>query len=196
MGLFFAGYGKNDAFPKYIYIELYTVIGGIAKYRVLERFDESNNSAKIQPLAQNDVILTFCRGISNTFINYIPNKLISIINDKVDSLSDEFTEEQKGLLKAHFSDCKNELSNAINSQIQSKNVDPIIDSVKLIPLPEMAFLAESLVNITSLKRTYAIDGNQQTVGGPTDVAVLSKGDGFVWIKRKLYFDKLLNPHYQ
>lgn len=196
MGLFFAGYGKNDAFPKYIHIEFYTVIGGIAKYKVLERFDESNNSARIQPLAQNDVILTFCRGISNTFINYIPNKLISIINDKVDSLSAEFTEEQKGLLKTHFSDCKSEISNAIDSQIQSKNVDPIIESVKLIPLPEMAFLAESLVNITSLKRTYAIDGNQQTVGGPTDVAVLSKGDGFVWIKRKLYFDKSLNPNYQ
>lgn len=101
-----------------------------------------------------------------------------------------------GKLKAYFSDCKREISSAIDSQIQSKNVDPIIDSVKLIPLPEMAFLAESLVNITSLKRTYAIDGNQQTVGGPTDVAVLSKGDGFVWIKRKLYFNKDLNPNYK
>ena len=108
----------------------------------------------------------------------------------------EFTDEQKTVLKAHFSDCKQEISSAINSQIQSKNVDPIIDSVRLIPLPEMAFLAESLVNITSLKRTYAIDGNQQTVGGPTDVAVLSKGDGFVWIKRKLYFEKELNPNYR
>lgn len=196
MGLFFAGYGKNDAFPKYVHIEFYTVFGGITKYKILERFDESKNSARIQPLAQNDVILTFCRGISNTFINYIPQKTASVISDKIDSLPLEFTAEQKNVLKAYFSDCKREISSAIDSQIQSKNVDPIIDSVKLIPLPEMAFLAESLVNITSLKRTYAIDGNQQTVGGPTDVAVLSKGDGFVWIKRKLYFNKDLNPNYK
>ena len=60
----------------------------------------------------------------------------------------------------------------------------------------MASLAENLVNITSLRRTYAIDGNQQTVGGPTDVAILSKGDGFVWIKRKHYFSKDLNPNYK
>ena len=80
--------------------------------------------------------------------------------------------------------------------MQTSNVDPIINSVKLIPLSEMASLAENLVNITSLRRTYAIDGNQQTVGGPTDVAVLSKGDGFVWIKRKHYFSRELNPNYK
>lgn len=79
--------------------------------------------------------------------------------------------------------------------MQREYVNPILKSVQLIPLPEMAMLAENLVNITSLKRTFAIDGNQQTVGGPTDVAVMSKGDGFVWIKRKLYFDRKLNPDY-
>ena len=95
-----------------------------------------------------------------------------------------------------MSDCKDSLSNAIDTKVQTNNVDPIINSVRLIPLSEMASLAENLVNITSLRRTYAIDGNQQTVGGPTDVAVLSKGDGFVWIKRKHYFNRELNPNYK
>lgn len=196
MGLFFAGYGANDAFPKYIHLELYTVIGGQVKYRVLEKFDESNNSAKIQPLAQNDVILTFCKGISNYFLYYVPQKAAELINSKIDTLPTTFSDEQKVFLKTHFSDCKDCLSDAINTQVQTNNVDPIINSVRLIPLSEMASLAENLVNITSLRRTYAIDGNQQTVGGPTDVAVLSKGDGFVWIKRKHYFSKELNPNYK
>ena len=33
----------------------------------------------------------------------------------------------------------------------------------------------------------------ETVGGPIDVAVISKGDGFIWIKRKHYFSTELNP---
>jgi hypothetical protein len=33
----------------------------------------------------------------------------------------------------------------------------------------------------------------ETVGEPIDVAVISKGDGFVWIKRKHYFDANVNP---
>ena len=32
----------------------------------------------------------------------------------------------------------------------------------------------------------------ESVGGAIDVAVISKGDGFIWIKRKRYFDPDLN----
>lgn len=195
MGLFFAGYGHCDAFPKFTHIELYRVVGGKIKYRLVENYEESNNHAQIVPLAQPDVILTFCKGISNRFINYIPQKVESIINSKIDALPDTFTIDQKNALKTSLSSSKAEIASAINTTIQNDNVKPILDSVQLIPLPEMGFLAESLVNITSLKRTFAIDGNQQTVGGPTDVAVMSKGDGFVWIKRKHYFDKQMNPDY-
>lgn len=36
---------------------------------------------------------------------------------------------------------------------------------------------------------------RETVGGPTDVAVISKKDGFIWIKRKHYFDPTYNYHF-
>jgi hypothetical protein len=55
----------------------------------------------------------------------------------------------------------------------------------------MAAMAESLVHITSLRRRISL--NAETVGGPIDVALISKGDGLVWIKRKHYFDSELNP---
>jgi len=40
-----------------------------------------------------------------------------------------------------------------------------------------------------------VSGDLETVGGPVDVALISKGEGFIWIKRKHYFDTELNPHY-
>ena len=54
-------------------------------------------------------------------------------------------------------------------------------------------MAEALVSLTSFKRRFSLDA--ETVGGPVDVAVLSKGDGFIWIKRKHYFKPELNPHF-
>lgn len=183
-GLFFSGYGKNDAFPKYIEIELYTVINGQAKFRISNIFEEENNQGQIKPLAQDDVILTFCRGISNTFINYIPQKVGELISQKIDDLPNSFSNDQKNDLRETLLNCKSELADAISAQIQNNNVNPIFKSVDLLPLSEMAFLAENLVNITSLKRLYSLDGRQQTVGGPTDVAIISKGDGFVWVKNK------------
>ena len=35
----------------------------------------------------------------------------------------------------------------------------------------------------------------QSVGGPIDVAVITKAEGLVWLKRKLYFDAGLNHRY-
>ena len=55
-------------------------------------------------------------------------------------------------------------------------------------------MALSLVNITSFKRRVSID-ELETVGGPVDVAVITKGDGFIWIKRKHYFDSSNNHHF-
>ena len=54
-------------------------------------------------------------------------------------------------------------------------------------------MAETLVNLTSFKQK--ISDELETVGGPIDVAVISKGEGFVWIKRKYYFEKEINPHF-
>jgi hypothetical protein len=54
-------------------------------------------------------------------------------------------------------------------------------------------MAESLVAITALKRRVTLGA--ETVGGPIDVAVISKGDGFIWIKRKHYFDMSYNESF-
>ena len=54
-------------------------------------------------------------------------------------------------------------------------------------------MAEALVNLTSLKRR--VTPEDETVGGPVDVAVISKGDGLIWIKRKHYFAPELNHRY-
>src|SRR5712691_3131233 len=71
--------------------------------------------------------------------------------------------------------------------------DPVLDAVKLLPKDQLAVMAETLVALTSFKKRMSRDS--ETVGGAIDVAVISKGDGFVWIKRKHYFDPALNPRY-
>lgn len=59
--------------------------------------------------------------------------------------------------------------------------------VAFLPLEEFVSMAESLVNLTSME--------SETVGGPIDVAVISKGDSFIWLNRKHYFDAQYNPHF-
>jgi hypothetical protein len=65
--------------------------------------------------------------------------------------------------------------------------------VEVLPKDELASMAEALVNLTSFKRR--VTAVAETVGGPIDVAVISKGDGFVWITRKHYFKPEFNHHF-
>ena len=60
--------------------------------------------------------------------------------------------------------------------------DPVVSVLRLLPKQELAAVAEALVNLQSFKRRVSWD--QETVGGPVDVAIISKADGFSWVKRK------------
>ena len=77
--------------------------------------------------------------------------------------------------------------------VSRSHVQPVVSAVANLPKEELADMAESLVSLTSFKRRVTHD--PETVGGPIDVAVISKGDGFIWINRKHYFDPALNHQF-
>ena len=73
--------------------------------------------------------------------------------------------------------------------------EPLLQTVISLDKEDMANMAESFISLTSLVRR--MQPGEETVGGPVDVAVISKGDGFVWINRKHYFKPELNaPFFQ
>ena len=77
---------------------------------------------------------------------------------------------------------------------EAEFVAPVLRTLEHLPKSELAAMAESLVNLTSFRRHVTPDA--ETVGGPVDVAVISRGDGFIWIKRKHYFQPELNQHFR
>ncbi|MFC2016786.1 hypothetical protein ACFLUD_00030 [Chloroflexota bacterium] len=68
---------------------------------------------------------------------------------------------------------------------------PIANIVSVLPKSDLAALAESLISLTIVKRKSSPES--ETVAEPIDVALISKGDGFIWIKRKHYFNADFNP---
>ena len=54
-------------------------------------------------------------------------------------------------------------------------------------LNKRAGMAESLIAVTNLQRH--ITSSEESVGGPVDVAVITRSEGFVWMKHKNWFDK-------
>ncbi|GAB45559.1 hypothetical protein [Gordonia terrae] len=89
-------------------------------------------------------------------------------------------------------DALNEFGQFMNDWENNFYRIPMQSSVTMLPKDELGLLAESLVNITSTRQRMSVH-QQNTVGGAIDVALISIGDGFIWLNRKHYFDNTLNP---
>lgn len=73
------------------------------------------------------------------------------------------------------------------------NFNPLVQVILSLSIQEMAHLAESLLGLESLKERVTLPS--ESVGGPIDVAAITKSEGLVWIKRKHYFEADLNLRY-
>ena len=127
------------------------------------------------------------------YLSEIFDKYPRIIVENIE----KFDDSEKQLLHGKLKGVTNKIFEDYQEDIQTykrKNyVDPVTRVVAMLPKDELAIMAETLVNLTSFKRKVTME--RETVGGPVDVAVISKGDGFIWIKRKHYFKAELNPQF-
>lgn len=197
VGIAFAGYGNRDIFPKMCHIHLSGVISNHVRYIVREEVAiTEESSAAISPFAQTDVMQTFLFGINDSFINALANEIPKQIQNIFQSINnDNFIDGKKEEVLGKLASATPNIINQIVAKAQQEYLRPITQSVATLPIEELALLAESMINITSLRRKVAIDNNIGTVGGPIDVGMITKSDGFIWIKRKHYFEQSYNPQY-
>ncbi|HUI72200.1 MAG TPA: hypothetical protein VL354_16895, partial [Spirochaetia bacterium] len=116
----------------------------------------------------------------------------SIVEGLVSIIPEEVKAEARRTLEPIRAPAMKRVQESIDTTKRGR-YEALIGVISTLPKIELAQMAESLVTLTSLKRH--ISASAETVGGPIDVALLSKGDGLIWIKRKHYFDKDLNYHF-
>jgi hypothetical protein len=184
-GIVIAGYGEREIFPS---VHDFHVSGKLG--RTLIYFDENidkidvNHNASICPYAQTEMVHQFAKGIDPDFSGMITDKFDAVLH----SLSGLLPDSDKPKTKA-FSSL---LKDFIDAIIDAAYKDPIMDIVTCMQKSELTAMAEAMVNLTALKRHVSSDS--ETVGGPIDVALITKGDGFIWIKKKTNYDPILNRH--
>ncbi len=62
-----------------------------------------------------------------------------------------------------------------------------------MPIQDAIELAEFLVDLTIKYERFVLMPGAGTVGGPIEIAAITKHEGFKWVKRKHYFNGDLNP---
>lgn len=201
-GIVIAGFGNKEVFPSVRWIDqVEAVICGRLKHSgIREASIGPKNSAAIIPFAQREMVATFMNGIDPNYAGYLDgfiSKMLSQYSEAIVETIKPARSSERTVLLEMFRKVSSGLFAKFQKEIgeysRSNHWGPIVDVVGALPKDELAGMAEALVNLTSFKRRISMDA--ETVGGPIDVAVISKGDGFIWIKRKHYFRPELNAHF-
>ncbi|MBE7441248.1 MAG: hypothetical protein HS119_02215 [Flavobacteriales bacterium] len=200
-GLIFTGYGETELFPQLLPVNVSIVIDGKLRYNIDQNKTATINNkqnACIRPFAQTDVIDTILQGVSpelNNLSAIVFGDFIKSFIEEIKSIHGMPQIVQKHLNTLNTNEYVKKYQIQFNNIVSQKYVNPLMGAVSQLSKEDLAEMAESLVYLTYLKRRFTMA--EESVGGPVDIAVITKGDGFIWIKRKHYFNPELNqPFFQ
>ncbi len=197
-GIVICGFGEDEYLPG---LQEYMVdihLGDrVRKWKEKEFQIDRFSAAEIIPFADTEVIRTLIDGISPLFEEETSNSFLVMmlqLPEKILAGIDELSPDQKKkylsaatkALPEQFAQYRQRLTEFRNKTY----TDPIKSSISSLPIGELGAVAEALLNSSQILKK--VNPDIETVGGPVDVATISKGDGFVWIKRKHYFDSEIN----
>ena len=101
-------------------------------------------------------------------------------------------------VKNAIENCKPRLVDAVKKEVgsaihagQKRRREGFRFVTSQIPLHEMVEFAKSLVSLEAQIQHYSKENRH--VGGPIDVATITKEDGFLWIESKVRVDPTKNP---
>lgn len=193
-GIAIVGYGKNDIYPSLFSFE---TAGFICNRLHLMQKSSSKitetNTAVVRPFAQDKMAVLFMDGIHPECKNFLESQAEELVNKLSQTIIQKLNPaepDQEKIIKEQFDQIYINFIENINRFCCNKFSSPRVNSIANLSKIELAKMAESLVELHALEKQVSME--VETVGGPIDVAVISKHDGFIWLKRKLYFNPELN----
>jgi len=200
-GAVIAGFGYKDTFPSLEAFDIEGIANNRLKYNqyTSARID-FETSASIIPFARGEMVATFMEGVDPTYrdveesyLSEVLRRYAEIILENIKGGNHRQNRKLKEKLTTMGTGILEDLKKKLEAHRNEIYTSPITRVVSMLPKDELAVMAETLVSLTSFKLKVTMES--ETVGGPIDVAVISKGDGFIWIKRKHYFQSELNPQF-
>ncbi|HXL68667.1 MAG TPA: hypothetical protein VN930_07895 [Xanthobacteraceae bacterium] len=176
-GVVIAGMGESDLFPILLHYRVGSIAVGRLRYaKVRDIRVTRDDDAMIVPFAQRETIDMIIRGI----FPELEEKFVEMIARRRPV---QASKSSKRRSRARVEKAANDLHEKMEQEVQRRYAQPFMAAVAALPRHDLAAMAEALVNLTAFRARMSVT-QKETVGGPIDIAVLSKGEGFVWVKRK------------
>ena len=203
--LVFTGYGDHQEFPSLVSATVFEGFDDKVNYHIRPEDIVCINDdcpVAIRAFAQDDVVSSILEGIYPIFYSSVCRERQSLFSPFGDLFSLElgedapdldFFEFQSKLQEVDTSDLPDKYWKSVQRQLNNhrKKWEKALANYDL---QAMAALAHSLIDLTGFHRIIHFE--QESVGGPVDLAVITKNEGFTWLNRKSwYHHKDIGGHY-
>jgi len=190
-GVVFAGFGARETFPAMRSFLTSSVILGILKRRRDREAGINSDSGPVfQPFAQDRMIRTFLTGMDPYLRMFMYGETLKLSTGLVRDIvqrTPNLSDAQRGAIYKDYNE--NNLSHALHSFFGSidqyqyaVHTRPIFRAINSLPKKELGETAASLIKLNSFQQT--VMNAIETVGGPIDVAVITRNGGLEWKKEK------------
>ncbi|VWC05452.1 hypothetical protein BLA23254_05016 [Burkholderia lata] len=191
-GIVVAGYGDKEYLPSYVEVRYYGfLLNRLIVDPVSHQAIDHNVDALIDAFAKKSMVQTFMSGFAPEVFSTVTGLFKEHAGNLLAGLN--LAPADADAATQRLQQVQNEFSQAWAKQTWDSHYAPLTSVISGLPPSEMAELAETLVMLESLKEK--VTQRTQSVGGPVDVAVITRAEGLIWIKRKHYFRADLNPRY-
>jgi len=190
-GIVIAGFGARGQFPQMRSYLTSSVVLGILK-RKMDRSRNMNAGAGpvVETFAQDRMIRTFLTGMDPYLLRFMYGETLELsvmtVKDVISripnlsdmerqSMFDEYSRNNLGFAIREF-------FGSIAAYQEQVHTRPIYRAVGVLPKKELGETAASLINLNSFQQK--VMNSIETVGGPVDVAVITRNGGLELIKQK------------
>lgn len=192
-GIVIAGFGTKDFFPSFVEFSCWGFLAHRLSHDCTgDRSIDRRDSGFFKTFATTAMTDTFTMGFGPDVYGIVKNHLKSELYDFAAKISAD-TGHSSTKVDELVADAVRSHTKKWTEEVFEKHGRPLRRVIGSLPIDELASLAETLVMLESLKEK--VTQPSESVGGPIDVAIITKHEGFVWAKRKLYFEPRLNPRY-
>lgn len=195
-GVVVAGYGAEEFLPGFLDCHVYGFVGQKVYWRMSQAVavNHTNKASLIEPFARKSMIETFTQGASPEVWKAVRDAFVKHANEVCKSAAaNAAVSVDPAHIDAAIASELDPFTQSWAYSVFGAHLTPLRSVISGLNVEELAELAETLVMLESLKEK--VTSRTQGVGGPIDVAVITKSEGLVWIKRKHYFNPELNQRY-
>lgn len=186
-----AGFGEEEMFPSTETFSIDIFVNNQLIYRKYESFCtkvDFDNPASIASFPESGGIIALIQGIDPMYQSYTVDNLQSLFREYQDIVlsRNDSSEEQRQEIVCELKYMEKYILEKYETDIYSFAYqlyeEPFLEIIKSLPKEALPSIVESMVKLSLLKRNSSEE--IEMIDGPVDIVMISKVDGFEWIKRK------------